>query len=122
MDRYGFGHRWAYWDAPRNAYHGLSRDRVEALYAEADGIINLCGATKLREEHLLCPVRIMIDTDPVYEQIKYAKGDYRPAPTLMLILTFFTYGENLGTPRLPGAGVRHSLASDPAADRSQALA
>jgi hypothetical protein len=101
MDRYGFGHRWAYWDAPRDAYHGLSRARVEALYAGADGIINLCGATKLREEHLLCPVRIMIDTDPIYEQIKYAKADRAARAYLDAHTHFFTYGENLGTPDCP---------------------
>jgi len=101
MDRYGFGHRWAYWDAPRDAYHGLSRDRVEALYAGADGIINLCGATKLREEHLLCPVRIMIDTDPIYEQIKYANADRAARAYLDAHTHFFTYGENLGTPDCP---------------------
>ena len=67
--------RWAYWDAINDVYHGLSREQVRALYAEADGLINLCGATRLRDEHLRCPVRIMIDTDPVYEQIKYAKAD-----------------------------------------------
>jgi hypothetical protein len=101
MNRYGFGHRWAYWDASRNDYHGLSRDRVEALYAEADGIINLCGATNLREEHLLCPARIMIDTDPVYEQIKYAKADRAARAYLDAHTHFFTYGENLGTPDCP---------------------
>ena len=75
MERHGLAGRWAYWDAINDVYHGLSREQVRALYAEADGLINLCGATQLREEHLRCPVRIMIDTDPVYEQIKYAKAD-----------------------------------------------
>ena len=101
MDRYGFGQRWAYWDAPRDIYHGLTRERVEALYGEADGIINLCGATNLREEHLLCPVRILIDTDPVYEQIKYATADRSSRAYLDAHTHFFTYGENLGTPDCP---------------------
>src|SRR5438132_1713998 len=101
MDRYGFGQRWAYWDASRNAYYGLSRDRVEALYAEGDGIINLCGATNLREEHLRCPIRIMVDTDPVYEQIKYAKVDRSARAYLDAHTHFFTYGENLGTANCP---------------------
>ena len=34
---YGLGGRWAYWDAINDVYHGLSRERVRALYAEADG-------------------------------------------------------------------------------------
>src|SRR5205807_1182375 len=56
MERHGLAGRWAYWDAINDVYHGLSRERVRALYAEADGLINLCGATQLREEHLRCPV------------------------------------------------------------------
>src|ERR1700731_5249868 len=101
MTRYGFGDRWAYWDAIRDVHYGLSRARTRALYAEADGIINLCGATKLREEHLSCPVRIMIDTDPVYEQIKYAKADPAARAYVDAHTHFFTYGANLGRPECP---------------------
>jgi len=97
MERHGLGERWAYWDAINDVYHGLSRERVRALYAEADGLINLCGATQLREDHLRCPVRIMIDTDPVYEQIKYAKADPAARAYLDAHTDFFTYGANLGT-------------------------
>src|SRR6266851_2046442 len=50
MESHGLGERWAYWDAINDVYHGLSRERVRALYAEADGLINLCGATRLRED------------------------------------------------------------------------
>jgi hypothetical protein len=107
MERHGLGGRWAYWDAINDQYHGLSRERVRALYAEADGLINLCGATRLREEHLRCPVRIMIDTDPVYEQIKFAKADPGAQSYVGAHTHFFTYGENLGTPdcTIPLCGV-----------------
>jgi hypothetical protein len=101
MEHYGLDDRWAYWDAINDAYHGLSRDRVRALYAEADGLINLCGATQLRDEHLRCPVRVMIDTDPVYEQIKYAKADPAARAYVDAHSHFFTYGENLGAPDCP---------------------
>src|SRR4029077_11289704 len=97
MEHHGLAGRWAYWDAINDVYHGLSRERVHALYAEADGLINLCGATQLREEHLRCPVRIMIDTDPVYEQIKYAKADPAARAYLDAHTHFYTYGANLGT-------------------------
>ncbi len=107
MERQGLAGRWAYWDAINDVYHGLSRERVRQLFIEADGLINLCGATRLRDEHLRCPVRIMVDTDPVYEQIKYAKAD--PAARLYLDAHthFFTYGANLGTDRcaIPLCGV-----------------
>ncbi len=96
MEQYGFGGRWSYWDAIHDVHHGLSRAQVHALYAKADALINLCGATRLREEHLACPVRIMIDTDPVYEQIKYATADQSSRAYLDAHTHFFTYGENLG--------------------------
>jgi hypothetical protein len=98
MEHYGLGGRWAYWDAINDAYHGLTRTQVRALYAEADGLINLCGATKLREEHLACPVRMIIDTDPVYEQIKYANADPAARAYVDAHTHFFTYGANLGSP------------------------
>jgi hypothetical protein len=101
MERYGFGQRWAYWDAIHDVHHGLPRNRARALYAEADAVINLCGATKLRDEHLSCPVRIMIDTDPVYQQIKYMQADQATRGYLDAHTHFFTYGENLGSPDCP---------------------
>lgn len=101
MERHGLAGRWAYWDAINDVWHGLPRERVQRLYAEADGLINLCGATRLREEHLACPVRIMIDTDPVYEQIKYAKTDPAARAYLNAHTHFFTYGENLGAADCP---------------------
>jgi hypothetical protein len=96
MDRYGFGDRWVYWDAINDVHYGLSRDRLRALYAEAACLINLCGATQLRDEHFACPVRIMIDTDPVYEQIRYVRADPAARAYLDAHTHFFSYGENLG--------------------------
>ena len=101
MEHYGFAGRWAYWDAIQNVCHGLSCDRMRSLCAEAVAVINLCGATRLRDEHLACPVRIMIDTDPVYEQIKYAMADRASRTYLDAHTHFFTYGENLGASDCP---------------------
>jgi hypothetical protein len=98
MERWGLGDRWAYWDAINDVWHGRSRDEVRALYRESDALINLCGATRLREEHMACPVRIMVDTDPVYEQIKYAQADAHSREYLDAHTHFFTYGENVGGP------------------------
>ena len=98
IERFGFKDRWAYRDAINDVYHGLSRERVFELLKSADALINLCGATKLRDEHMACPVRIMVDTDPVYEQIKYAKADPAARAYLDAHTHFFTYGENVGGP------------------------
>jgi len=98
MERHGFAGRWAYWDAINDVYHGLTREAVRALYREADALVNLCGATRLRDEHMACARRAMIDTDPVYEQIKYAAADREARAYLDAHTHFFTYGENVGGP------------------------
>ena len=101
MESHDFARRWAYWDAIKDEWHGLSRERVSRLYHEADALINLCGATRLREEHLSCPIRIMIDSDPIYEQIKYARADAAARAYLEAHTHFFSYGENLGAEDCP---------------------
>jgi hypothetical protein len=101
MERHGLGGRWAYWDAINDLWHGLPREQVRRLYAEADALINLCGATRLRDEHIACPVRILVDTDPVYEQIKYAHSDAAARAYIDAHTHFFSYGENLGAPDCP---------------------
>jgi hypothetical protein len=101
LERWGFGERWAYWDVIKDVYHGLPRERVKALFAEADALLNLCGATGLREEHLACPTRVMINTDPGYEQVRYAAGDPTTRSYIDAHTHFFTYGENLGAADCP---------------------
>jgi hypothetical protein len=101
MESHGFAGKWAYWDAINDQWHGLRREQVGRLYREADALINLCGATRLREEHMTCPVRIMIDSDPVYEQIKYARADPAARAYLDAHSHFFSYGENLGAEDCP---------------------
>jgi hypothetical protein len=98
MDAHGLAGRWAYWDAINDVWHGLTKERVRSLYRDSDALLNLCGATRLRDEHMRCPVRAMIDTDPVYEQIKYAEADPAARAYLDAHTHFFTYGENVGGP------------------------
>jgi glycosyltransferase involved in cell wall biosynthesis len=83
------------------AHHGLGRERLARLYREADALVNVCGATRLTEEHLRCPVRVYVETDPVFEQIRVAEGDQRAIAALEDHTHFFTYGENLGRPDCP---------------------
>jgi hypothetical protein len=107
MERFDLGDRWAYWDAGGNEWHGLARERVAELYGKADALINLCGATHLRDEHMKCPIRVFVDTDPGYEQARLAEGDAAAARYLGAHTHLFTYGENLGQPdcAIPLAGM-----------------
>ncbi len=108
MDAFGFGDRWAYLDGARRVWHGMAAEHVARLYREADGLVNLCGATRLREEHLRCPVRIYLETDPCYEQMKVELGDGESRAFLAEHTHHFTYGENIGTAvcPVPTAGFR----------------
>jgi hypothetical protein len=101
MERFGFGGRWAYRCGVDETYHGLSRREIAQLYRESDALINLCGAHHLFERHLACPVRILIDTDPGYQQINYAKGNADERAYLDAHTHFFTYGANIGEADCP---------------------
>jgi len=101
MERFGFGERFVYRCGVDNSYYGLTRKEVKRLYGEADALINLCGAHHLYERHLHCPVRILIDTDPGYQQINYAKGDPDERAYIDAHTHFFTYGANIGRAECP---------------------
>jgi hypothetical protein len=101
MERFDLGDRWAYWDGTAGRWHGLSGETVGALYRKADALINLSGATHLREEHMACPIRVFVDTDPGYEQARLAAGDAAAASYLDTHTHHFSYGENLGQPDCP---------------------
>jgi len=101
MERFDLGDRWAYWDQSGDRCYGLDRRRLLTLYGEADALVNLCGATRLREEHLRCPVRFYVETDPVHEQVRLAEDDPQTREFLDAHTHHATYGENLGQPGCP---------------------
>lgn len=101
MGRFGLADRWSYVDAVTSAHHGLSRERLSDLFRDADALFNVCGATQLTEEHLRCPIRVYVETDPVFEQIRVAEGDRQAILALEDHTHHFTYGENLGQPDSP---------------------
>jgi hypothetical protein len=96
MERFGLADRWAYKDLVHNQCYGLGRGQLDRLYREADALVNVCGATRLREEHLTCPIRIYVQTDPVFEQIRVAENHVPTLEFLAAHTHHFTYGENLG--------------------------
>ncbi|MBI3768889.1 MAG: hypothetical protein HY271_10405 [Deltaproteobacteria bacterium] len=98
MRRLDLADRWAYWDAQGDAWHGLARARVHALYRSADAIFNLCGATRLRPEHRQGARLCYVETDPVYEQMRVANDEADSIAFLAEHDLLFTYGELLGTP------------------------
>jgi hypothetical protein len=97
LERYGFGARWAYRAADDRVF-GLSAGELRRLLERADVLVNLTGATVLREEHLRVPIRVYLETDPVLPQIEVAKGNPFHVEMLSAHTHHFTYGENIGQP------------------------
>lgn len=103
----GFSDRWAYFSPGQNGRTiGLSGSRVSRVFERADALINLTGSTVLQPEHLRVPIRIYLETDPVFPQIEVAKGNTFYLGLLSAHTHCFTYGENLGAPDC-GVPVEH---------------
>lgn len=96
---YGFADRWAFrGHYPGGRCYGMTEARILQLYREADALLNVTGAQELRDEHMACPRRIYVETDPVASQIAVALQDPETIATLTAHDTHFTFGENLGAP------------------------
>ena len=68
------------------------------LYRDADAFLNVTASQELREEHLACPRRIYVETDPFAVQIKVAQNDEPTLAALAAHDIHFSFGENLGAP------------------------
>jgi hypothetical protein len=74
MARFGLENRWAFRDAPRSQWFGLSAHRRRELIRSADALINVSGTLEQPSNYREVPRLIYIDTDPVVTQIKLANG------------------------------------------------
>ncbi len=93
------GERWAYRAAAQdNRIFGMSESRLTDLWKRANALVNLTGATILRDEHLRVPVRIYLETDPVRPQVEVAQGRQFTIDLLGAHTHHFSYGENFGAP------------------------
>lgn len=99
LEAHGFGNRWAFRGAyPDGQCYGMSESAILDLYRTADAFLNVTGAQEIREEHMACPRRIYVESDPFAIQVKAANGDAGSIATLEAHDTLFSFGENLGAP------------------------
>jgi hypothetical protein len=106
MEGIGLKDRWAFRLADRkDACWGLSHRQLDKLYRSCDALINLEGGTALREEHLVAPFRVYLETDPVGAEVELANGEWTGFADHHVIAT---YGENFGAPdcRVPLNGLK----------------
>ena len=99
MSSVGLADHWFYRSAAQEGrVFGQSERALADVLRRADGLINVTGATVLREEHLQVPVRIYLETDPVLPQIEVALGQQFTIDVLRAHTHLFSFGESLGHP------------------------
>ena len=97
LEAHGFADRWAFrGHYPEGRCYGMSDAQILDLYRTADAFLNVTGAQEIREEHMQCPRRIYVESDPFASQVKVANGEAATIAALDAHDTHFTFGENIG--------------------------
>jgi hypothetical protein len=102
LEQDGLGSRWCYLAEDGTSY-GISRERLAEFCRECDLYVNLSNVNWFPELEQ-CRRRVLVDTDPVFNQIG-AHGLGRPFSWYNAL---FTYGENVHRPgcSMPTGGGR----------------
>jgi hypothetical protein len=99
LEAHGFAGRWAFRGSyPGGRCYGMSEEAILQLYREADAFLNVTGAQEIREEHLVVPRRIYVESDPFATQVGVVQGNPATIAALAAHDTHFSFGENLGAP------------------------
>lgn len=92
----GLQSRWGWFDAPAKQWMGPMAAHAVDFCRSADLVLNLSGINPLREWLSDIPIRVFVDTDPAFTQIRHLT---EPS-SLKLALEhnrFFSFGENIRT-------------------------
>lgn len=114
FDRIGLGVRWAYHDAHTSTWFGPAASRVSEICNEADLLINVSGSNLIRPWLSNIPIRVFVDTDPVFTQI--GRITNTAAKNLAAQHTaFFSFGENFcnGRSTVPDDGFEWQATRQP---------
>jgi len=99
MERIGLPDRWAFrLVSGRRVCRGLPAGELGELYRSCDALLNVGGATDLRDEHLAAGFRVYVQTDPVISELRLANGDEHTRVAFANHHAIVTYGENYGAP------------------------
>jgi hypothetical protein len=112
--RVGLGERWCYYDAQQNRWHGPAGDQSPKLISSADLLLNLSGVNPLRSWTEKIPARALVDTDPLFTQVRHLT-DATARSRAAQHTAFFTFGENIpdGQSSVPADGFRWQTTRQP---------
>ena len=98
LGRFGLSGRWCYYSQFENKFYGLSESALDRLCRRADLFLNVSTVNLLRPMYAQVRQKVAIDTDPVFTQIRLAKGDDYLRRLYSGHDFYFTFGENIGLP------------------------
>ncbi|MCP4408636.1 MAG: glycosyltransferase family 4 protein [Gammaproteobacteria bacterium] len=94
FDRIGMPGRWAYYDAHEQRWLGPCAEQTASLCETAELLINVSGINPLRSWFIQIPHRVLVDTDPVFTQIRHLT-DSKARAQANKHTCFFSFGENV---------------------------
>ena len=97
----GLQGRWAYHDAHTSTWLGHG-PQVASACRDADLLLNLSGVNPIRSWCAEIPVRALIDTDPVFVQVRHLQNPAARQAALMHN-AFFSFGEDIDQLRAAAA-------------------
>ncbi|RPA68616.1 hypothetical protein EF405_08525 [Cyclobacteriaceae bacterium YHN15] len=114
FDKLGLEIKWAYYDANFGKWYGKSAKEFSKCNSDFDMLINVSGINPIRDWMGNIPIRVFIDTDPVFTQVR---NIHEPArKTLTGSHTkLFSFGENIQHPssKIPDDGFKWQVTRQP---------
>ena len=105
MSRYGLAEQWAYRFPWQSQWFGLSEAKRREVIQSADLLINISGTLERPEEYRQVRRLAYIDSDPVFTQVKLARGQLDFRKWIDTHDVQFSFGERL-SPAVPDTGHR----------------
>lgn len=95
FSHFGMGDHWVYCDWHTRRFYGKSESAVRTFLNQADLLLNISGVNPLTDKVSHIPRKFLIDTDPVFTQIRHLTN-----PTAQKNAAghdgFLTFGEHFG--------------------------
>jgi hypothetical protein len=94
FERLGIAGKFAYYDAPRREWLGPAAHRANDFCAGAQVVLNISAINPVRPWWRDAPIRILVDTDPAFLQIRHLQCQAARA-VASAHNVFFTFGEKI---------------------------
>ncbi len=103
MSHFGLAERWSYRFPWQSQWFGLTNKQRDEVLRSADLLINVSGSLGNPEKYRHIPRLIYIDSDPVFTQVKLARGQQDFRHSVDMHDVFFSFGESLSI-AIPSTG------------------